>query len=202
MSNLLDQLTDQLGGNTLKAISGQLGADENQVQTAVGTALPLIISALARNSSSDEGANALNNALAEDHDGSILDDLAGFIGNSNQGPGAGILKHVLGNNKRTRIEDVIGGHSGLNKNQTSGLMEMIAPVVMGVLGKQKRQSALNSKGVASLLGTLANQTQKRSPTSMGLIGSLLDSDGDGSINDDIAKIGMKYLGNMLFKRRN
>ncbi|MEM7104326.1 MAG: DUF937 domain-containing protein [Bacteroidota bacterium] len=200
MSNLLDLLTDQLGGNTLQAISGQLGADENQVQSAVGTALPLILSALARNSANDEGANSLNNALADDHDGSILDDLAGFIGNSQQGPGAGILKHVLGD-RRTNIEKVIGGNSGLSQNQTSGLMEMLAPVVMGVLGKQKRQSALNANGIASLLGTLANQNQKRNPQSMGLIGSLLDSDGDGSINDDIAKIGMKYLGNMLFKRR-
>jgi len=35
---------------------------------------------------------------------------------------------------------------------------------------------------------------------MGLLGKLLDRDGDGSVMDDIAGMGMKTLGNLFRKR--
>ena len=201
MSNLLDMLSGQLGGDTMNLITSQLGAKENQVQDAVGTALPLILQALARNAAKPEGAESLTNALKKDHDGSILEDLAGFLGNSNQGPGAGILKHVLGG-KRGFLESVISKNSGLNQNQTSGLMEMLAPIVMGMLGKQRRDSAMDSNAIAGLLGQLTTKNQRRSPQSMNMISQLLDTDGDGKINDDLTNIGMKFLGNMLFRKKS
>ena len=50
---------------------------------------------MARNTSNQQGAESLHNALQKDHDGSILDNLGGFLNNAQSGPGAGILRHVL-----------------------------------------------------------------------------------------------------------
>ena len=79
MSTLLSMLTQQLGGDTVKKISSQLGADENKTKGAISASLPLLINALSRNASSDEGANALSNALSKDHDSGDLGNLQGFL---------------------------------------------------------------------------------------------------------------------------
>jgi hypothetical protein len=82
----------------VKQISEQIGADEGTTNQAIGTALPVLISALAKNSSQQGGAENLHRALQNDHDGSILDNLSGYLGGGNAGTsGAEILGHVLGN---------------------------------------------------------------------------------------------------------
>lgn len=207
MDNLMDLLTSQLAGNQVDELSNHLGADKQQVESAIGTALPLLFSALAKNTQTEEGANALAGALERDHDGSVLDNISSLLGGKKEElpvaqkavDGSGILKHLLGG-KRGMLEGLIGQNSGLSQEKTSGLMELLAPMVLGQLGRQKKQSGLDASGIASLLGGMMNQNQKKAPKSMGLLNSLLDQDGDGSINDDVASIGMKFLGNMFRKR--
>src|SRR6476661_9151899 len=77
--SLLDMLQQQLGGDAVKQISGQLGADHGTTQTAIAAALPMIVGALARNTQDPAQAGALSNALSKDHDGSILDDVTGYL---------------------------------------------------------------------------------------------------------------------------
>jgi hypothetical protein len=89
--------------------------------------------------------------------------------------------------------------SGLSGDKTGNLMTMLAPIVLGMLGKQKRQNNMDQSGLSDMLSrsvkSASNQRQE-----MGLLGKLLDRDGDGSVMDDIAGMGMKTLGN-LFRNR-
>ena len=101
MSTLLSMLTQQLGGDTMKKISSQLGADENATKGAISASLPLLINALSRNASSNDGANALSNALSKDHDSGNLGNLQSFLGNSDTSAGDSILRHVLGEKQGT-----------------------------------------------------------------------------------------------------
>ena len=71
MASLLDGLMQQLGGDTMRQLSQQLGADESTTTPAVGAALPVLVGALAKNASSTDGAAALAGALDKDHDGSV-----------------------------------------------------------------------------------------------------------------------------------
>ena len=75
--------------------------------------LPILLAALNRNASNPAGAAALHGALERDHDGSILDNLGGFLGNAQAGPGAGILKHVLGERQESTAQ-AVGAASGLD----------------------------------------------------------------------------------------
>jgi len=111
--------------------------------------------------------------------------------------GAGILNHILGD-RQGGVSNMVSQMSGLNNNQTSQLMTMLAPIVMGMLGKTKRENGLDEGGLASLLNGTVSQQQNSNPT-MALVTSFLDSDGDGSIVDDVANMGMKFLGG-LFKK--
>lgn len=173
----------QLDGPSIQQVSAQLGADPTSTQTAIQAALPVLLGALAKNSASPTGADALSGALDRDHDGSILDDLTGFLGNPSQGSGAGILRHVLGQ-RQAAVESGIGKATGMDTNQIAKLLPILAPIVLGYLGKQKRQQGLDARALASLLGTQQQQAQSQNP-GLAMLTKLLDSDGDGSIIDDL-----------------
>lgn len=111
MSSILEGLMGQLGGGALDGLSKQLGADRNQTQAGISAALPLLMGALARNAKGGDGADKLGAALDRDHDGSILEDVAGFMGKGDTSPGAGILKHVLGG-RQSRVQNGLAQTTG------------------------------------------------------------------------------------------
>jgi hypothetical protein len=161
--------------------------DPNTASSAISAALPTLIGAMARNTRSQEGANSLANALERDHDGSILENMSGFLASQDNGSGPGILKHLFGDN-RGSIEQGVSQMAGLQQNQTSSLLENLAPVVMGMLGQTKRQQGLDAGGIASLLGGLtgsAASNQGSGSAALSMLNSLMDRDGDGSALDDI-----------------
>jgi hypothetical protein len=71
---------------------------------------------------------------------------------------------------------------------------MLAPLVMGALGRTKRQQRLGPSDLGQLLGRERQHMASQDSGTMGMIGRLLDRDGDGQICDDVAKIGMGMLG--------
>lgn len=196
----MDLLQGQLSEGLLEQLSGQIGADRQQTQAATEGILSTMMGAMAKNASTTEGASALAGALDRDHDGSILDDVMGYLGGSVQAQnqktmnGGGILNHILGN-KQNGAVDMISQMSGLDSSKTGNLMTILAPMVMGALGRQKREQGLDAGGITDLL-TNSVQTAGQQRQEMGIIGKFLDQDGDGSVIDDVA--GMLF--NRLFKR--
>ena len=192
--DFVDQLSNQIGG-----------ADREQTEAAASGVMTTLVSALARNASTNQGASALSNALDRDHDGSILDDVMGMltgnaqVNNDRMLNGSGILNHVLGN-KQSGAVDMISKLSGLDSSKTGSLMTMLAPVIMGALGKAKQQQGLDMAGIASLLSGTVSAQQQQNPT-MNLVTSFLDADGDGSIVDDVANMGMKILGGFFGRKK-
>lgn len=195
MISLQDMLNQQLGGSTVSQISQSLGADQNSTATAIQAALPMLLGALARNTSNQQGAQELDTALSKDHDGGILDNIMDFLGNSGQGPGGGILGHIFGD-RREAVEGKISQSSGLDMSQISQLLVMLAPIVMGALGRAKRQEGLDAGGVADMLNQERQQIESSSPV-MGMLSSLLDRDGDGNVMDDLGGL----LGNIMKGRQ-
>ena len=208
MVNLTQLLEGQLSDDLIAQLSKQLGgASKEQTALAANGIMTTLVNQIARNASSPEGAASLANALDRDHDGSVLNDLMGMIGGNatRQAPdkalnGEGIIRHVLGD-RQNNVVDMISNMSGMDKGNAGNLMTMLAPVVMGMLGKQKREQGLDIGGLTSLLtGELNQQRQSGNPT-MQLVTRFLDADGDGSIADDVANMGMKFLGNIFKKKR-
>lgn len=181
-----------MGGKTIGQMEQQLGAKPEQMQVAIGNALPLLLDALARNSSNPQGAEALAGALDRDHDGSILDNLGGLLTNPEAGQGAGILGHILGN-KQQNVESTLSRASGLSAGSTGKMLMMLAPIVLGYLGRKKRQENLNHGGIADILNGNRQYQQQEQPKQMGMLGRLLDQDGDGDIKDDLLRMGGSML---------
>jgi hypothetical protein len=196
MSSILETLMQQLGGgDAVRQVSRQLGADEGRTESALSAALPTLLAALSRNASRPEGAEALHRAVARDHDGSVLDDLSGFLGQAQDGPGAGILRHVL-RDRRGTVEGAVSRASGLDGNATGKLMEMLAPMVMGALGREQRRGGLDAGGLAGLLERERSAAADRvEPKQMSMVDRLLDADDDGDVDlGDLLKHGAKLFG--------
>ena len=81
MAPLIDLVNDQLDDRAVSQLSQQLGVDPSTTRQAVPAALTALLGGLSQNASQPAGAEDLLGALSREHDGSILDDLAGVLQN-------------------------------------------------------------------------------------------------------------------------
>ena len=193
MSGILDGLMKHLDQNTVTRVSNELGTDKSTASTAVASALPLLLAALARNASTPEGANSLAGALDRDHDGSALNNVGALLDGSKQGAGQAILGHIFGAKQPVATQS-LGSVTGLDSNKTSRLLAMLAPLVLSYLGKRKRENNLDAGGLGSMLGQERDKIQSQSGGAMGSLMSMLDRDKDGSVVDDIGGMVGKMFG--------
>lgn len=186
----------QMGSGSVKQVSQRLGADEQSTEKAMAAALPMLLGALARNSTKPDGAQALYRAVTKDHDGSVVDNLSGFLNNPDLNDGNAILGHILGN-RRPAVETGVSKTSGMGGQQVAQLMATLAPIVMGALGRVQRQQKLDASGLGNVLASERQQVERDNPA-LGGLASLLDQDGDGHIADDLfSKIGKGLLGSLF-----
>ncbi len=197
MSSLFEELAGQLSGNRAAELGRRVGADPAKTEQAVPAALAALMGALARNTDRSDGAEALSGALARDHDGSLLDNLDGFLsGQGASSAGEAILGHVLGGN-RQKVEQQVSQATGLDGGSTGQLLAMLAPIVLGALGKAQRKQGLGARDLSAMLGGERQRIRERAPRGMDMLGQLLDSDGDGDYKDDVARIGTSLLGSLF-----
>jgi hypothetical protein len=83
--------------------------------------------------------------------------------------------------------------------KSAELMKLLAPLVMGTLGQAKKQNGFDLGGLASVLSGTVSQASNQQGSGMSMIAKVLDADGDGSVMDDIAGMGMKVLGGLFRK---
>ncbi len=202
-TTLTDQLFAQLSGTPLQQISQQLGVGQAQTAGAVSAALPLLLGALGKNASQPQGAQALFGALQNDFSGA--GDLGGLLGavlggqQSRQTNGAGILGHVLGSRQPAAAAG-LGQATGLGSDKAGQLMKILAPIVLAFLAKQMFQNKggqqdASAQMLGSILGQEQQQVRQQGGLGGGLLGAVLDQDGDGQLGlGDLLKIGGGLLG--------
>ena len=132
------------------------------------------------------------NALDRDHDGSVLDDVAGFLGNYSSGNGQGILGHIFGD-RLGAVHEGVSQTSGLDAGKTAQLLMMLAPLVMGAIGRARQQQGIDENSLSGFLGT-ASQQMSGSPSILGALSQFLDSNHDGSAIDDVLRISGNLFG--------
>jgi hypothetical protein len=195
MDPLLQSIAGQLDSNSIAQMSSAIGIKDESTQAAIGLALPVLLGALSRNTSTDEGAESLTNALGRDHDGTILQDVSGNITRQEvMDNGSAIIGHVLGQQEKG-VENSIGRSTGIDPQNVAMLMSMLAPVVLGVMGKQKQEHNMNASDVSSMLQQNRETAKSNAPE----LSSLLDMDGDGDISDDMVNLGANLLQSFMKK---
>ena len=217
MSPMMEMMAQQLGGQALAPIiAQQLGVDPRTAQKAVQVGLPLIIAALARNSQDEKGRDSLHGAL-QDHDGGRWNDVQGYMDRGGDiSEGNAILEHIFGG-QRHQVEQQIGRETGMDPNMLSRLLPMLAPLVLAYMGNRMKKQRMQPNDLSDFLSEEqafiqdnhslprfepAPQQRKQSGSAGGsIVESLLDQDGDGSMVDDVGRIGIGILGKILSGKR-
>jgi hypothetical protein len=187
MNAITQIITQQLGGTAARTIAQRFGISETTANTAVQIGIPLILAALARNASQPQQAESLHQAVAQDHDGSIFDNLTGYLENPQTASGAGILGHVFGSQQPV-IENNLAQATGMDPNSAAGVLETLAPLVMGSVGKAQHENGLDASGLSNLLNSQQQTAQANAPNAMSMLNSMLDRNNDGSSLDDLRRM--------------
>ncbi|RRD38430.1 DUF937 domain-containing protein [Leptotrichia sp. OH3620_COT-345] len=190
----LEALLGLLEGQDLGALTSQIGGTEGQVKNGLEAALSAILAALNKNTDTEEGAQSLNRALETKHDGSILNNVIGYLSNPDLKDGEGILNHLFGS-QTSNVAQAVSKTSGLDTNGTMKMLQMVAPLVLGALGQQKKQNNLDAGGLNALTSMLAGSLggNEKASGMMGLVTNLLDANKDGNVMDDIMGMVGKFL---------
>ena len=193
----LEALLGLLQGQDLGKLAEQVGGNEGQVKNGVMAALPAMLTALSKNTGTEKGAQELSNALETKHDGSILNNLSGYLSNPDLKDGAGILNHLFGS-QTSNVANAVSQSSGLDSNGSMKILQMLAPVLMGMLGQQKKQNNLDAEGIGNLTSMLASNFGSEAGASgiVDVVTNLLDANKDGNVMDDImGMVGKLFGGN-------
>jgi hypothetical protein len=173
LTDTLNQLLDEHSGE----VSRRIGADEAKTRDAIHAAVPALLAAFGAEANRSDG---MRQAIRRDHDGAILDQLSDYLGGSAQldartTNGAGILDHVFagGGTNQEAMARSLSAKTGLDLGSILQLLPLLAPIVMGMLG---RKSDATPGGGFSLddLGSILGREQQDARSSMPDLGDLLD----------------------------
>ena len=199
---ITDELFSSLQDGQIGRIGEQLGISQEQAQSAVAAALPLLVGALGRNAQQPEGAASLFGALGRDHVGV---DPSTALGSAD---GGSILGHVFGRRQDSAATG-LGTATGLGNERAGALLRLLAPVVMAYLAKKMYDRRHASDGVAanpvpedgagtptpgglaSMLGRENVHIAKQGGVGSKLLSAVLDRDHDGDVDfSDLAGAAM------------
>ena len=174
MADLTDALNEVLEAHSGE-VSRRIGADEDRTREAIHAAVPALLAAFGSEANRSDG---MRQAIRRDHDGTILDQLSEYLGgtatlDARTTNGAGILDHVLGGGDQEQMARALSAKSGLDLGTIMQLLPLLAPIVMGMLGKK---SDATPGGGFSLddLGSILGREGQDAKSSLPDLGDLLD----------------------------
>jgi hypothetical protein len=183
MNPLVSMIASQLGGPVVNQISQQIGADSGSTQSAINTALPMLLSAMGNHGNADELQQEAQNQ------GGVIDDVMGFLGNSQAGGLGGMLLNQFMGGNQNAIANLVGQQSGLSSGSAMQLLGILTPIVMGALGKSSAGGDAN--GLSQMLGAAASSSGGNDL--LGAATKMLDSDGDGNVMEEIGGLLKKFI---------
>ena len=204
---LLDMLAGELlGKKSVGELKKGTDASDEQVKQLVTQALPLLLSGMYQNSSTDEGAKSLEEAL-DKHAPDAEKSTSSMLSKVDVKDGKKVVKHVLGDNEK-EVKAGLAQSTGLSKTQVSTMLGQLAPVVLSLVGNYKKEETSKEKAdspnLLSVLGSalLGKGYQQVQPEKqkglnlMSLAGSLLggstqSKEQDGSVS--LSGVLMSFL---------
>lgn len=178
--NLLDMVKSAVAGQVADQLGSAVGIDKSKASSAIDAVAPVLLGSLLKKASTPSGASDLSKIFKE-QDTSILGNLGGLIGGGGSSSGtdlmsmgAKFLPMLLGSSQSSVISALVK-LLGFNEKSITGLITMLAPIVMSVVGKQaKSMGALDPSALTSLLGSQSNLLSNALPKELSGVMGLAD----------------------------
>lgn len=176
--DLLNALLNSSGQNAVQSAAQQFGLDSGGTQSLLASLVPALAGGMRRNAASSGGLEALTQALSGGNHQRYLDDPAALQQQSAATDGNAILGHLFGNKDVSRNVAANAAQStGIDVSIIKKFLPLVAAAAMGAMSKE----------------TAAGSNLSQQGASGGLLGKLLDTDGDGSVIDNLLSLGKRFL---------
>jgi len=168
--DLMDLVAGAGGGDSLAKLAGNLGIGGGDMSKLVAAVGPALTRSLKKQTADPGGLAGLQSALKSGNHQQYIDDPASMLSDATRNDGNNILGHLLGSKDVSRnVAAHAAETAGLDAGMIKKALPMLASLAMGAMSK---------KDVA------------KDP---GLLGSLIDSDGDGVGLDDVLGLAKKFF---------
>jgi hypothetical protein len=172
--NLLEMVLGANNGLNVKQMAQSLGIDDSQARSGIESLIPALAKGLKRETASPDGLQCLLGALQSGNHQRYLDDPQSMARSETVADGNGILGHIFGSKDVSRrVAAQASERSGVDSGILKKMLPMVATMVMGSMSKQTSQAG--------------------SSGAMGILGSMLDADDDGSVADDLFDLAKKFF---------
>jgi hypothetical protein len=172
-------------------IAAKLGADQGEVDSAVHTLVPVLLSGLQHNSQDPEHASRIESA-ASSHAASGLLDVGGGLdqrlGQVDESDGQQAIATLFGGNDTDQVAAALAKGGAGDSDLLKQLLPIVLPIVLAYIGKR-----LGSNGAPA-----SDASHKKESASGGGLGDILGSIlGGGSGDKSLGSILGNVLGGLL-----
>lgn len=160
-------------------IGSATGLDRATAQKAVDASVPAILGGFADLASKPAGARQLASAIAEQPSG-LLSTLATVMSGNKQlqENGGGMLASLLGSGALGTMVSGVSKFAGIEQGPARGLIGLLAPAVLGVLGREQHAAGMDAAGLARMLVGQKDQISAAMPPGLSsMLGTLGTRDG-------------------------
>jgi len=170
MASFIDQFMKSYGGEVTQQMSSNFNVDQGTVQKLIPQLAPLILSGLKRQKDTQGGDERVNHILNKYGDSSVLDNIKDLISTKANATSVDAnLGGLLGANGGVQAAQTLAKSLNIDASTIMKMIPALSPLLLGALSRQRDTGSAGLSGIASML----------------------DTDGDGSIIDDVAGFLMK-----------
>jgi OmpA-OmpF porin, OOP family len=151
-TDLLDAVRKCVRAEAIQRLSASVGETPAMTQKATDVIIPTILAGLLNLCSEPGGSSRVLGMLPLDE--TLLDGFASRVGGASASDlrreGQASLNAIF-SNKLGSIADLVARAFGIRTASATGLLTLIAPLVLNVVGREVRAQGLNANGLAELL---------------------------------------------------
>lgn len=192
--SIIDLLKQSQQGQGLSKMASQFGLDAEQTNALTGLLAPAIGSAAKQQATSGGLESLLGNLQGEER-AALFDDGATAASPEGQAHGLAFLENLLGNQDAVQgLAGEAAERTGVDAGTVAQFLPALAGMLQGGLQKNLPDSSISAmmgegggaQGLMGLVGGLMGQKgASGGGVDLSALTGMLDSDGDGSIADDL-----------------
>jgi len=135
--NIVDLVKNYISQDLISKASSFLGENEGGVSKALSGLIPSVLGGIiSKGTASESNAQQLLDAAKEANNTGLLGNLGSLFDNQDLlSKGSGWVGNLFGGQSNTLV-DLISKFAGIKSSSSSSLLNMITPLILGLLGKK------------------------------------------------------------------
>ena len=132
--------------------ASMFGESENGISKAASGMVPTILGGLLNKTGDSSAFSGIFNSLKESGNAGYLDNLGGMLGDNSPAKDASssFVSNLFGD-KSEGAFDFLSKNAGIGGGAVKGILGMVAPMVMGYVGKMIKDKSMNAAGLSGFL---------------------------------------------------